>query len=329
MTNDLRHRVGIIGTGWMADMIVPDFRRLDGFDLAAVAGRDAGRTRVFADDRGIPHAESVDALLDRDDLDLVYIATTHDSHFDLARRALERDLPVLLEKAFTMNAAEAEQLVALSHERGVFLMEAMWMRFNPAIRRVAELLADGIIGEPRQLTATFGFPVADPGHRLWDAEHGGGSALDQGVYPLTLADLLFGEYASLAATGSRLGPDGAPVVVDSELAVLLGYADGRQATLATSLRSLLPCDAWIGGTAGRIQILPAFWATEGFVIERSAGGFELAREEVSMPKVGNGYVPMLEAVSDALREGRIEHELSSHAATLRVMRAVDAVLAAV
>jgi predicted dehydrogenase len=159
--------------------------------------------------------------------------------------------------------------------------------------------------------------------------HGGGSALDQGVYPLTLADLLFGEYETLAATGSRLGPDGAPGVVDSELAMLLGYADGRQAMLATSLRSLLACDASISGSTGRIRILPAFWAAEAFVIERPLGGIDFDVEEVRLPKVGNGYVPMLEAVADALRDGRLEHELSSHAATLRVMRAVDAVLAQV
>ena len=329
MTSDPRLRVGIIGTGWMADMIVPDFRRVDAFDLVAVAGRDAARTRAFAEDRGIPNAETVDGLLGRDDLDLVYIATTHDSHADLARRALEHGTPVLLEKAFTMNAAEAEGLIELARDRGVFLMEAMWMRFNPAVRRVAELLAEGAIGEPRHLTASFGFSVTDAGHRLWDPEHGGGSALDQGVYPLTLADLLFGGYDTLAATGSRLGPDGAPGVVDSELAVLLGYADGRQAMLATSLRSLLACDASIGGSAGRIRILPAFWAADAFVIERPLGGIGLDVEEVRMPKVGNGYVPMLEAVADALRDGRLEHELSSHAATLRVMRAVDAVLAQV
>ena len=329
MTSDRRLRIGIIGTGWMADMIVPDFRRVDAFDLVAVAGRDATRTCAFAEDRDIPSAETVDGLLDRDDLDLVYIATTHDSHAELARRAIEHGTPVLLEKAFTMDAAEAEELVALAQVRGVFLMEAMWMRFNPAVRRVAELLADGAIGEPRHLTASFGFPVGDPGHRLWDPVHGGGSALDQGVYPLTLADLLFGEYETLAATGSRLGPDGVPGVVDSELAMLLGYADGRQAMLATSLRSLLACDASISGSTGRIRILPAFWAAEAFVIERPLGGIELAVEEVRLPKVGNGYVPMLEAVAEALRDGRLEHELSSHAATLRVMRAVDAVLAQV
>ena len=329
MTSDLRLRVGIIGTGWMADKIVPDFRRVEAFDVVAVGGRDAARTRAFAEERGIPGALTVDELLTSDDVDLVYIATTHDSHFELARRAIEHGTAVLLEKAFTMDAREAEELIALARDRGVFLMEAMWMRFNPTIRRVAELLADGAIGEPRHLDASFGFIVPDPGHRLWDPARGGGSALDQGVYPITLADLLFGEHTTLAATGSRLGPDGLPTPVDGELAVLLGYADGRQATLATSLRALLPCDASIGGTAGRIRILPAFWATEGFVIERPTGGFELGREEVSLPKVGNGYVPMLEATADALREGRLDHELSSHAATLRVMRTVDAVLARV
>ena len=140
-------------------MIVPDFRRVEAFDLVAVAGRDATRTRAFAEDRGIPNAETVDGLLGRDDLDLVYIATTHDSHAELARRAIEHGTPVLLEKAFTMDAAEAEGLIELARDRGVFLMEAMWMRFNPAVRRVAELLAAGAIGEPRHLTASFGFSV--------------------------------------------------------------------------------------------------------------------------------------------------------------------------
>ena len=92
MTSDPRLRVGIIGTGWMADMIVPDFRRVDAFDLVAVAGRDAARTRAFAEERGIPSAETVDGLLGRDDLDLVYIATTHDSHAELARRAIEHGI---------------------------------------------------------------------------------------------------------------------------------------------------------------------------------------------------------------------------------------------
>lgn len=329
MTPDSRIRVGIIGAGWMADMIVPDFRRVDAFDVVAVGGRDPGRTRAFTEERGVPRAMSVDELLASDEIDLVYIATTHDSHFELAKRAIEHGTAVLLEKAFTMDAAEAEELIELARERGVFLMEAMWMRFNPAIRRVAELLAEGAIGEPRQLTASFGFVIPDPEHRLWDPDRGGGSALDQGVYPLALADLLFGEHASLAATGSRIGPDGQPTTVDSELSMLLGYADGRQATLATSLRAILACDASIGGTAGRIRILPAFWATDGFVIERPSGGSELLREEVTMPKSGNGYVPMLEAVAESLREGRLDHELSSHAATLRVMRTVDAVLAQV
>jgi len=296
----------------------------------AVASRTIENASDFADEFEVPRAYGdISALLDDRDIDVVYIGTPIGTHAPLAQAALLAGKHVLVEKAFTTTAREARALARVAASQGCFLMEAMWMRFNPAIRRVAELLADGAIGEPRNLAATFGFVIPDPTHRLWDAEHGGGSALDQGVYPLALADLLFGPYASLAATGSRLGPDGEPTVVDSELAVLLGYDDGRQATLATSLRSLLPCDASIGGTAGRIRILPAFWATEGFVLERPVGGHELDREEVLIPKVGNGYVPMLEAVAEALRDGRIEHELSSHAATLRVMRAVDAVLAAV
>lgn len=316
-------RVGMIGTGWMGEAIAPDFALCEEAELVAVAGRDAERTAAFAAAHGIPKALDVARLLEADEVELVYIASTHDAHAELARAALEAGKPVLLEKAFTVDAASAEELIALANERGLFLMEAMWMRFNPVVRRVGALLAEGAIGEPRTLHASFGFAAPAGEGRLWDPARGGGSLLDQGVYPLALADVVFGEPETVAATGSRFDYDGADSGVDAEVAVLLGYAGGRQALCSSSIRSWLPLNASIGGAEGRIEIEPAFWCSSKFTLHRP--GVDPVTEE--LPIEGRGYVPMLRATAEAIAEGRTSHPLSDHAATMRVMRSVDRVFA--
>ncbi len=316
-------RVGMIGTGWMGEAIAPDFALCEEAELVAVAGRDAERTAAFAAAHGIPKALDVARLLEADEVELVYIASTHDSHAELARTALEAGKPVLLEKAFTEDAASAEELIGLANERGLFLMEAMWMRFNPVVRRVSALLAEGTIGEPRTLHASFGFAAPAGEGRLWDPSRGGGSLLDQGVYPLALADVVFGEPETVAAAGSRFDYEGADSGVDAEVAVLLGYAGGQQALCSSSIRSWLPLNASIGGAEGRIEIEPAFWCASKFTLHRP--GVDPVTEE--LPIEGRGYVPMLRATAEAIAEGRTSHPLSDHAATMRVMRSVDRVFA--
>lgn len=315
-------RVGMIGTGWMGRAIAPDFALTEGVELVAVGARDRERTTAFAAEFGIPRALTTEELLADDDVDLVYVATTHEGHFPLTRAALEQGKPVLVEKAFTLDAAEAQELIGLAHDRGLFLMEAMWMRFNPAIRRIQELVASGAIGEPRTVHASFGVPFPVQG-RLWDPLKAGGSLLDQGVYPMAFAQLVLGDPTTVVATGSRLGYDGTDAGVDTELGMLLGYAGGQQALLSSSIRALLPLTASIGGSEGRIEVEQAFWSTEGFSILRP----DQTSEHVAIPKEGNGYVPMLRAVAEAVEAGWTEHPLSSHADTLSVMRTADAVAA--
>ncbi|TXK19386.1 Gfo/Idh/MocA family protein [Homoserinibacter sp. GY 40078] len=319
----MTRRAGMIGTGWMGEAIAADFR-LAGWDLVAVAGRDAARTAHFASEHGIARAVGVDELLRMDDLDLVYIATTHDSHLALAKAALEHGHAVLVEKAFTVDAAEAEELVSLARERGLFLMEAMWMRFTPALRTTQSLIADGAIGDPRTVLASFGFALPPGPHRLRDKARGGGSLLDQGVYPLALADVVFGEPSTVNATGSQIDADGTDVGVDTELGMLLGYPGGQQAVLATSIRADLPFDASIGGYGGRIDLEGAFWGSESILVRRAGA----EPERIELPHEGRGYTPMLRATAEALEDGLTEHPLCDLAATLRVMRTADLVRAA-
>ncbi|MGX5682767.1 Gfo/Idh/MocA family protein [Schumannella luteola] len=317
-------RFGMIGHGWMGNAIAPDFQECEGVELVALGARDAERARPWAEERGIPSTVPVDELLDRDDIDVVYIATPHHNHAELALRAIDAGKGVLVEKAFTTTLAEAEAVVDAARTAGVFLMEAMWTRFNPAIRVIQRLIAEGAVGTPRTVMASFGFPLPYGDHRLWDPARAGGSLLDQGVYPLTIAQLVLGEPDTVAATGSRLGYDGSDTGVDSELGMLLGYSGGQQAVLASSIRTQLPLSAAIGGDEGLIEIAEAFWSDTTYTL-RKPDGFRETRTEA---KEGNGYVPMLRAVHEAMSNGWLEHPLSSHADSLALMRTVDRVRAA-
>lgn len=317
-------RFGMIGAGWMGDMIAHDFARCDEVELVALGARDVAAATPWAEQRGIPSTVSVDDLIARDDLDVIYIATTHEAHAELALRAIEAGKGVLVEKAFTTTLAEAETVVDAARGAGAFLMEAMWTRFNPAIRVVQRLIAEGAIGDPRTVIASFGFPLPYGDHRLWDPARAGGSLLDQGVYPLTVAQLVFGEPLTVTATGSRLTYDGSDSGVDSELGMLLGYAGGQQALLATSIRTQLPLSASIGGDAGLIEIAEAFWSDTTYTLRGPDGSREMHTE----PKEGNGYVPMLRAVHEAVSNGWLEHPLCTHDDSLALMRTVDRVRAA-
>lgn len=313
----------MIGAGWMGNAISPDFQLCEGVELTALGSRDLGAGRVFAAEHGIPRVETVAELLVDEGIDVIYIATPHHNHHELALAAIEAGRHVLVEKAFTTNSADARELVLAARARGTFLMEAMWMRFNPSVLRVLELLRSGSIGEPRTLIASFGFPVPQDGGRLWDPSRAGGSLLDQGVYPLSLAQLVFGNPETVAATGSPFDYSGDDIGVDSELAAVLGYRGGQQAVIASSIRTMLPLNAAIGGSEGMVELAEAFWSDTSYTLRRPDG----SRETVVTQREGNGYVPMLRAVREAVSSGWSEHPLCPLDDSVALMSTVDRVRA--
>ncbi len=314
----------MIGAGWMGAAIAGDFTLCDEVHLAALGARDRRAGVDFAEQHDISEVLSVDDLLGRDDLDVIYIATPHNNHRELALAAIDAGLSVLVEKSFTTTEAEAVEVAEAAASAGVFLMEAMWMRFNPAVREILALLDSGAIGEPRTVQASFGFPVPQGNHRLWDPLRAGGSLLDQGVYPLSLAQLVFGEPATVAAVGSTRDYLGDDAGVDTELGMLLGYDGGQQAVLSTSIRAMLPLTAAIGGAEGLIELAEAFWSDTTYTVRRPGGSSE-AR---TVPREGNGYVPMLRAVHEAVASEWREHPLCTVAESVTLMRTTDRVRAA-
>jgi predicted dehydrogenase len=214
--------------------------------------------------------------------------------------------------------ATAQDLVNLARSRGVFLMEAMWMRTNPAIRRIVELVSEGAIGELRHIVADFGVPGPfPPGHRMRAPELGGGALLDLGVYPLTFAQLFLGPPQHIRAWASLL-PEG----TDENTGVVLGYDSGAVATLQCGLLGETGQRATITGTKGRIELPRHFYRPDRFTMIR---GTDVT--EVDLPLRGHGMVYQAEEVMWCLRAGLTESLLIPHAATLEVMTTLDAVRA--
>ena len=149
-------RLGIIGAGWIADKMAEALAPLEDYCVHAIGSRSLDKAREFARRWNIPKAYgSYDELVDDPDVDLVYIATPHSHHFPHAMLALQHSKPVLVEKAFTANAAQAERLLEEAQRRGLFITEAIWTRYMPLSHKVKELIDSGVIGEPRVLTATL------------------------------------------------------------------------------------------------------------------------------------------------------------------------------
>ncbi|WP_367825045.1 Gfo/Idh/MocA family protein [Streptomyces sp. LMG1-1-1.1] len=311
-------RWGILATGGIAERFTTDLRTLGGAEVVAVASRTEASARAFADRFGIPRAYGEWAGLFADeDVDVVYVATPHHAHRAAAGLALEAGKAVLCEKALTLNAREAAELVALARERGLFLMEAMWMYCNPLIRRLVELVRDGAIGEVRTVQADFGLAGPfDAGHRLRDPAVGGGALLDLGVYPVSFAQLLLGEPSSVQAH-ALISPEG----VDLNTGILLGWDSGASALLSCSLVADTPLTASVTGTLGRIDVPRGFFFPERFTLHRHGAEPEEFTNEDDPHSLRHEAAEVMRC----LRAGETESPLVPLDGSLAVMRTLDAV----
>ncbi len=313
-----RIRWGIIATGNIAGQFARDLALLPDHEVVAVGSRTLDRAKAFADEHGVPRSYgSYTEVWGDPDVNVVYVATPHSDHLANTRDALLAGKAVLCEKALTVNAREARELVALARERNLFLMEAMWMRCNPLHLRLRELVDAGAIGEPRALHAELGFVAdPDPAGRLFAPALAGGALLDVGVYPVSLAHHLLGAPREVHATGTL-----AETGVDASIALSLGYESGAVATVAGSLVGTLRNDATIAGTDGWIELPRSFHDTHRLTIHRPDKDPET--HEVDL--LGIGYTYEAAEVGRCLREGLLESPLVSWDDSLAVMDVLDAV----
>jgi predicted dehydrogenase len=312
-------RWGILGTGGIARKFADGLALLPDASLTAVGSRTQSAAEAFGSAYKIPHRHgSYAALMENPEVDVIYVATVHPLHFENSIGCLTAGKAVLCEKPFTINAGQTEKIIALARQKRLFLMEAMWTRYFPAIVKVRSLLAEGALGEVRQVQADFGIkPDFDPKGRLFDPALGGGALLDLGVYPVSLASMVFGESPRRILSAAMLGS----TRVDEQSAMVMEYSNGRMAVLSCSLRYASPQEAHILGTDGRIRIHRPWWFADTITLSR-AGRED---ETITLPYLGNGYAHEAVEAMACLRSGRLESDVMPLDESLRIMRTLDAI----
>jgi predicted dehydrogenase len=314
---------GICGTGRMASVIATELAALRGAgaELRAVGSRSLTAAQAFATRHGVPRAHASYAALAHDpDVDVVYVATPPSLHAEHTLACLEQGKAVLCEKPFARNAAEAARMIRLARERRLFLMEAMWTRFLPAVVAARETVASGTLGPVRLVVGGGGYvPAFDPKLPLFDRSLGGGVLLDAGVYLVSLTSMLLGPPTEVAAHG-QLGPSG----VDQQEVVMLRHGGGAQAALYVSLLTRRSPDLEILCESGRLLIdAPVFRPTR--LVLRRGDAPPIVSEH---PVTGSGYGGELIEVMAGIAAGRLESPVMPLDETLSVMQTLDTIRAA-
>jgi predicted dehydrogenase len=311
------YRWGIIGTGNIAAKFATCLAVCEGATLHAVASRSQEGADAFGDRFKIPvrHA-SYEALANDPDVDVVYISTPHALHMDNCTLCLRAGKAVLCEKPFTLNAAESRAVIEVAREMQKFIMEGMWTRFFPVVKQAEAWIVEGVIGEPRMVRADFGFRMdyGDRG-RLWDLRLGGGSLLDVGIYPITIASLAFQAAPTDIHGFAHVGEYG----VDEQAAFVLGYSGGRLATLSSAIRTKTNWDAYIHGETGTIKIHSPFWQPSKVTLIPNEG----EEQSVEIPLESLGFEYEIREVMACLDQGLLECPAMPHARTVEVMEVMD------
>lgn len=317
-----RLRWGVVATGHIARRVVAQLVQLHDADLVAVSSRDGARARSFGDEFGAARAYG-DAdgvagfrrLADDPAVDVVYVATPHGQHHEVARTLLEGGKHVLVEKAFTVTAPEAADLIALARDRGRFLMEAVWTRFLPLYKQVADVVADGELGRVRWVQADLGFPApVDPRSRMWAPEAGGGALLDLAVYPLAWVIAALG-FPSDWSVDAVVLPD---LGVDGLTALTLAYPGEATAQLTCTLLSQASRTLTIGGSAATLRTWAPLTNPTGFTVDGPGGRREVRADATAPP-----YAWMLREVTRCVQQGLGESPTMPLSLTLATMRLLD------
>jgi len=314
---------GIIGLGKIARQFADDLRLLPNARLHAVASTSQERADAFATEFGAAHAFGrYEDMIHCPDLDVVYVATPHPFHCENALLCLENGLPVLCEKPFAMNRTEARRMVAAARRNRVFLMEALWTRFIPAMETAIQLVEQGEIGELHTIRSDFGFKMPfDPNSRVFNKSLGAGSLLDLGIYPALLSLTFFGkpeaEHVSAAATFTATD-------VDESCVFIFQYPAGQLALGHSTIAANTSLGAHLYGTEGTIFLHPRWHHTQKLTISRYDGRQETTRD-LEIPYVGRGYSYEAAHVMECLENGLFESEILPLEFTLDLVETLDVI----
>lgn len=313
-------RIGYLGAGNIAGQMAETVAQMEEATNFAVAAREITRARAFAERWGFERAYgSYEELLADPDVDLVYVALPHSHHHRWTLAALEAGHHVLCEKAFAVNEAQAREMIEAARGRGLLLAEAIWTRYMPSRGIIAGIISSGAIGSLRTVDANLGYRV-DMNERMVAPELAGGALLDLTVYPLNFASMVLGD--DIARIDAHMVP--VPTGVDGQDSVTLTYADGRMATMFTTMHTMTDRRGLICGTEGFIMVENINNPQRIFVYDADGLNCSL-RETIEVPRQISGYEYEVLACKRAIGAGAVECPEMPHAETLEIMRQMDAI----
>ena len=313
-------RWGFLAPGGIAQVIANDFK-LNGLHIEAVASRSLEKAQAFASKWSIPKAYgSYLELVADPNVDVIYISSVHNLHLEHALLAINAGKSVLIEKPFTLNAKQAQQIIDAATAKGVFAMEAMWTRFLPNHIRLFEILKADTIGQIRALIADHDQYLPESiAPRLHQPELGGGSIIDVGVYPISLASRVFGPPERILASASLDGQG-----LDKSTAMIFDYEGGAKALLHSSIEVAGPVRASIIGTRGRIEMHKSFYENSAFEV---FDNHDRVIERFEAKIIGRGMHYQALEVEQQVRAGNLVSPIMSLTETLEIMKTMDGVRA--
>lgn len=312
---------GVIGCGHIANTFADGLACLKTGKLIACASNSMQRAHAWAENQQSKHNISkvynnYEALVNDSDVEAVYVANTHNFHYESVKLCLQNHKHVLCEKPITLNAKQAAELYALARDKNCFLMEAVWTRFLPAIRMLQKQVSDNVIGDVLSVRADFSINrMLDESHRLRNKALAGGALLDLGIYPITFAFIAFGEAPEKILSSAVMDSTG----VDQRSFYLFEYSDGRRASLSSGYSHVAPSEGIIAGSDGYISV-PNFHAAQEFTVY--VEGQE--PNTFSFPVEANEYFSFeIQHMQDCIEQGLSQSPILSHEESVQVMQTMD------
>jgi predicted dehydrogenase len=312
-------RWGIVGLGGIANKFAEALSFVEDAELIAVGSRSDEKAHTLGDRyKTLRCYSSYQELADDKDLDIIYIATPHNLHYENTIMSLNAGKAVLCEKPLAVNARQVGAMIDFAQERKLFLMEAMWTRFLPLMDKVRHLLAEGVIGEVRILAADFGFRSDGQNwkQRHRDPNLAGGALLDVGVYPLALSSMLFGRPLQIFSS-AYFGETG----VDEQNGIVLAFDKGQLSIIYSAQQTETPHEAAIMGTKGMLKLHRSWWKGNKLTLIRSGKDDQF----IEVPSHNNGFVYEIKAAQKALQAGKLEADLMPLDESLSIMQTMDAI----
>ncbi|WPO77035.1 Gfo/Idh/MocA family oxidoreductase [Flavobacterium sp. KACC 22761] len=315
MKNSQKIKWGIIGLGNIANQFASDLLLLEDAELTAVASRDLAKANDFAQKFNCSKTyDSYEALFADEEVEIIYIATPHNSHAELSINALENGKHVLCEKPMALSYSDAIRMIEASKKNNKFFMEAFWTRFNPSVKEVLQQVKNGAIGDVKYINADFAFRGSETeNQRLFDKNLGGGALFDIGVYPLFLSYILLGMPKEIISKAIKHKNN-----IDLQTSMILQY-ESAQSILHASIVSDSDMTATIGGSKGRIELNSPWFVADGYSLF-----IEEEKEAViSFPVLGKGYSHEIMECHHCIRNGQIESKLWAHENSLDLSKIVE------